>query len=114
GALGAHVVFAPGPDLSEPEPELARRVSERCSERLSFSRSPWAMELLPLEGGRSALLFRVHHCIADGRSLVRLLCDIADPPRPELPGRARPSRAHAADLRPSLQGVAHKARELGS
>lgn len=86
-------------------------VSERINAPLPLDRSPWTFEVVDLLPGGSALLVRIHHCIADGRSLVALLQQLADEDfddalddrsaeRPRatkerLPGRAssRPTRA---------------------
>src|ERR1700754_10489 len=62
--LRAHVTARTGKPLSHAQ--LVAHVAERLSQRLPRARSPWSMELLSLEGGASALLFRVHHCVADG------------------------------------------------
>jgi WS/DGAT/MGAT family acyltransferase len=108
--LKAHVAVHAGPRLSHTD--LVKSISERQSQRFPASRSPWSMELFPLDDGGSALLFRVHHCVADGLSLVRLLCQLADAPRPSTsapPSSApRPARRSLPDPREAF----HKMWEL--
>ena len=53
-------------------------VSERINTPLPLGRSPWTFELVDLLPSGSALLVRIHHCIADGRALVALLEQLAD------------------------------------
>ncbi len=109
-ALSEHV-YAAGPEPALSPAALAQRVAQRLSQPLSFARSPWSLELLPLAGGASALLFRVHHCIADGASLVALLCALADAPPParQLPPAPPAPRAH-----PAPAGPCARARQLGA
>ena len=58
-------------------------VSERINAPLPLERSPWTFELVDLLPSGSALLVRIHHCIADGRALVALLEQLADRGSPE-------------------------------
>ena len=63
---------------------------------LPRDRSPWSFDLVDLAPAGSALLVRIHHCIADGRALVALLGELADEaPRAEeaTPHRPPPSPA---------------------
>lgn len=57
-------------------------VRERINAPLPVGRSPWTFEVVDLLPRGSALLVRIHHCIADGRALVALLHELAD----HLPG----------------------------
>jgi diacylglycerol O-acyltransferase len=45
---------------------LVRLVNERMNTPLPLDRSPWSFELIDRATGGSALLVRIHHCIADG------------------------------------------------
>ncbi|HYO58881.1 wax ester/triacylglycerol synthase family O-acyltransferase [Archangium sp.] len=58
--------------------ELEKRVGESMGTPLDFSRPLWELHLIQgyEEGG--ALLMRVHHCIADGISLARVLLSLTD------------------------------------
>ena len=112
-ALSAHMAsFERGPALSEVE--LAQRVSEQLSQRLTFRRSPWRMDLFPLAEGGSALFFRVHHCIADGLALVRLLDEISDVPSPAQPRRIRTPRARETSAWQAARQLVPKAPEIAS
>jgi diacylglycerol O-acyltransferase / wax synthase len=75
--LREHVrrLTSPGPVDDAALSELA---SERINAPLPLDRSPWSFELVDRAPAGSALLFRAHHCIADGRALVSLLGQLAD------------------------------------
>jgi diacylglycerol O-acyltransferase len=57
---------------------LSDLVAERINAPLPLERSPWTFEVVDLLPHGSALLVRIHHCIADGRALVALLEQLAD------------------------------------
>jgi diacylglycerol O-acyltransferase len=59
---------------------LVRLVNERMNAPLPLGRSPWSFDLVDRAEGGSALIVRIHHCIADGRALVSLLGDLVDGP----------------------------------
>ncbi len=89
-AVQNHVFRAtvPEPGTEEQLMEVAGRL---VSGRLDRNRPLWRIYLIDgLSGGRSALLFKVHHCMVDGLSAVELftlLFDLTpDPP----PGRRPP------------------------
>ena len=73
--LGAHVR-----KLDPPRPvdaaALVGLASEGMTAPLPRDRSPWTFDLVDLATGGSALLVRIHHCIADGRALVSLLAEL--------------------------------------
>jgi diacylglycerol O-acyltransferase len=109
-SLQHHVGEEAGPALSDGE--LAQRLAERLSRRLPSERSPWRLELFPLVDERSALHLRVQHCLGDGLSLVRLLCELADEPQPSWPQPAARRRAHRYSL-PTPSRALRKAGEFG-
>ena len=83
------------------EHELRELAAQLLAQPLARERPLWEMHLL--EGGhdgRSALFIKVHHCMADGLSGVRLLDEILD----EKPGAA-PERAHSPTPPALLQGT---------
>jgi Wax ester synthase-like Acyl-CoA acyltransferase domain len=51
---------------------LAATVGGLMAKGLDLSRPPWAIEVLALEGGRTALVWRLHHSLADGATAVRM------------------------------------------
>jgi diacylglycerol O-acyltransferase / wax synthase len=83
--------------------QLMRLVGTAMAERLDHARPLWCIDVAgPLDDGCIALVIRIHHCLADGitclRMLSQLLWDAGDgselgspePWRPHpLPGRAR-------------------------
>jgi diacylglycerol O-acyltransferase len=92
--LRAHVqiLSLPGPLDALSLPGL---VGERMSTPLPGDRSPWSFELVPLGHAGSAVLVRIHHCIADGNALISLLGELSDDERNAGEGKERaraPSR----------------------
>jgi diacylglycerol O-acyltransferase / wax synthase len=94
--LGWHVA-APARAAPLSDEELRRAVGELLSERLDHSRPLWRLDALPLTGGRTALVARIHHAMADGVSAIRLVsallwdADGGPPPAPARAARAAPS-----------------------
>ncbi len=109
-----HVRASPG--TVNDRAQLMRLVGRVMSERLDHARPLWAINVVgPFSDGRTALVIRVHHCLADGVTFLRLLSELlwdtdADsaPPAsgawtPEpAPGR---SRLLAAGARSRLRGI---------
>lgn len=60
------------------EEELKERVSELMSTPLDREKPLWHMELIEDFQGGSALIARLHHCIADGMALVQVLLSLTD------------------------------------
>jgi WS/DGAT/MGAT family acyltransferase len=87
----AHHVVAelPLPLRGESFEEVLRdRVGELCSQPLDPARPLWQMQLIEDMGdGSSALICRIHHCIADGIALIAVMLSITDG------GKAPPQRA---------------------
>jgi diacylglycerol O-acyltransferase / wax synthase len=53
---------------------LYRFAGERMAERLDHTRPLWCIDVAgPLEGGRMGLMIRIHHCLADGVTALRML-----------------------------------------
>jgi len=94
--LGWHVA-APARAAPLSDEELRRAVGDLLSERLDHSRPLWRLDALPLTGGRTALVARIHHAMADGVSAIRLVsallwdADGGPPPAPAQAARAAPS-----------------------
>lgn len=86
-----HVVE--GPRLVD-QAEMREAIEARIDQPLSFAHSPWQIHVFESDA-RTLLLCRIHHCIADGIALVRVLLGIADehaasrPSRPDLLGEAK-------------------------
>lgn len=57
---------------------LHRFIDAEISRPLPFDRPPWRMVVVPRPGERTVLLCRLHHSIADGMALMRVLLSISD------------------------------------
>ncbi|HEX7638394.1 MAG TPA: wax ester/triacylglycerol synthase family O-acyltransferase [Burkholderiaceae bacterium] len=79
--IAAHVVpeaLEPGRGRA-PLDALKAYVGELCSAPLNPSRPLWQFHLFEdFETGRSALVARIHHCIADGIALISVMLSITD------------------------------------
>jgi WS/DGAT/MGAT family acyltransferase len=70
--------------------QLKRLVGRIMSQKLDFSKPLWEMWIVEgLEGGRFAMVTKLHHCMADGISAVNVLSAFFSPD-PKVPAR-RPS-----------------------
>jgi len=95
--IARHVVAeVPLPLRGQSNDEVLReRVAELCSEPLDPAHPLWQMQLIEDMGdGSSALVCRIHHCIADGIALIAVMLSITDG------GKAPPQRAKAAAQEP--------------
>ncbi len=82
--------------------ELQEQVSDLMSIPLDFSKPPWQMHLIEDYQGGSALIVRLHHCIADGIALVQVLLSLTDEFFSESRHQPQPADASAWDLVPSV------------
>ncbi|HEY1591525.1 MAG TPA: wax ester/triacylglycerol synthase domain-containing protein [Solirubrobacteraceae bacterium] len=108
--LSEHVVGAPGPALDRDG--LRKEIAQLFEERLDRDRPLWRLDLLPrLTDGGCALVWRVHHALADGTTVMRIgRCALWNEPAPDgSPGSAHP--APDADHYENLQGLHMLARE---
>lgn len=53
-------------------------VNELSSQPLDFNMPLWHIELVQSSSGKSAAIFRIHHCIGDGIALIRVLLSLTD------------------------------------
>jgi len=69
------------------ELELQAMVADLASERLDKGKPLWQMHLVEHYQGGSALITRIHHCIADGIALIGVLLNMTelDPEAPDTP-----------------------------
>jgi diacylglycerol O-acyltransferase / wax synthase len=86
--LGAHLqrhrLEAPGDDAA-----LQRFVGELAATPLDPERPLWQFHLVEGYRGTDALVVRVHHCIADGIALVRVMLSLTDETVPAVTARSR-------------------------
>ncbi|MFI5283449.1 MAG: wax ester/triacylglycerol synthase family O-acyltransferase [Candidatus Dormibacterales bacterium] len=54
-------------------------VSELMATPLDFSKPLWHVHAIDGYGARSVVLVRIHHCVADGIALVRVMLSLMDP-----------------------------------
>lgn len=99
--LKAHLFVAPAPYPGNKE-QLQALFSSLASKPLDPERPLWQIYYIKnIESGGSLLFFRVHHCIADGISLVRLLVSITDEdPGVRVDGSTAAPRKHAGTAFP--------------
>ena len=76
-ALDRHLTRVTLPEGSG-QPELQELVGREMSRPLDYDRPLWRMLYVDGYDGGSALVVRVHHCIADGLALVRVLLTLDD------------------------------------
>lgn len=107
------VALAPG------ERSLREHLGALATASFEPGRPPWRIRLLALGRRRSALAVKVHHCLGDGRALVRVLLGMADgvTSAPAAPGRAFRPLGLAGDpvaaLRRALERPANAAKLAG-
>jgi diacylglycerol O-acyltransferase len=73
--LHFHHVALPAPG---DERALQEFVSDRLAQPLDRSRPLWEVYLIDCLGPGAAILVRMHHCIADGIALARVMLELAD------------------------------------
>jgi WS/DGAT/MGAT family acyltransferase len=85
-----HVRLASEPVVSREA--LIRFVGKAMAERLDHERPLWCVDVVgPDDGGRTALVIRVHHCLADGVTALRMLSQLFwDGDDGDAPGAAPP------------------------
>ncbi|MDO9203756.1 MAG: wax ester/triacylglycerol synthase family O-acyltransferase, partial [Hydrogenophaga sp.] len=78
--LSRHVVshtLSRQPGQSEQD-ALQERVAELAMQPLDHNHPLWRFELVEQYGGGSALIARIHHCIADGIALISVMMSLVD------------------------------------
>jgi diacylglycerol O-acyltransferase / wax synthase len=117
--LSWHVRAAPSGD------DLRRLGSEAMVESLDRSRPLWRIDVAaPVDGERTALVWKVHHCMADGatvmRMATRLLLDSEPTPPPSAAEKWRPAAPpaqrvlFAAAARDRASGLADAGRKAAA
>jgi diacylglycerol O-acyltransferase / wax synthase len=77
---------------------LRRLVCEAMETSLDRGRPLWAIEVVPLSGDRTALVWRIHHTLADGMTAMRIARDVLlDPVEDGGPARRPPRPARASN-----------------
>lgn len=109
-----HRVALPAPGGEE---ELRAMVSDVMSRPLDTAKPLWEVWMVDGDGGGGALISRIHHCVADGIALTRLLLSLTDEDADDAPDgepewwEARPRRLAGAPKHRGTVGMAvHLAR----
>jgi hypothetical protein len=89
--LNEHVTQARRPVAKE---ALRTFVAQVFAQRLDRSRPLWQMDLVEVEGGGTAIVWRIHHALADGTTAMRLAREVLFDPSADVPV-ATPHRAGA-------------------
>jgi len=97
--------------------DLITYAGKAMAERLDHLRPLWCMDFAgPLDDGRTALVIRIHHCMADGVTALRMVRQLLwdDDSGPE-PGEVIPwnARAEPGASRLLAAGVGSRMRDLG-
>jgi hypothetical protein len=99
--LAQHVVDSTG-DGPVDHAGLCREVARLFTKRLDRTRPLWRIDVIPRSGGGAALVWRLHHALADGSTMMRYARALLWGPEPAgAPGSAVPGRGftlpHAVD-----------------
>ena len=93
----AHIVSA-NAAVELDQDGLRTKVGELFAQRLDRSRPLWRIDVLPLAEGGSALVWRIHHALADGTTAIRLARAVLfDAGIGSAGAPARPASTHAAE-----------------
>jgi diacylglycerol O-acyltransferase / wax synthase len=96
--LEDHLTEAGGGRVLDEE-EFDELITGVFSERLDRDRPLWKMDFARLKDGGRALIWRIHHTLADGSTAMRFAKEVLWDEMPEdsseVPGSARQSKAHA-------------------
>ncbi len=101
--IRSHIIRLALPDPGG-QAELREMVGALMTVPLAKSRPLWQIHLIENYGEGSVLLFRIHHCIADGIALIHVLLSLTDrepdAPPPETPCVRKPSATPFSPFRP--------------
>jgi diacylglycerol O-acyltransferase / wax synthase len=90
----SHVALpAPGGDRA-----LRSMVSELMATPLDFTKPLWHVTVIDGYQGNSVVLVRIHHCVADGIALVRVMLSLTDRSPAAGPPRARSEQGESSPL----------------
>jgi diacylglycerol O-acyltransferase len=95
--------------------ELERFVASMVSVPLDHARPLWDLYVVtPYQDGGCALVFRMHHAIADGIALARLLLSLTDDPDAEPVDVAAPAEHPGFSVRDTIDDAWHEAIDLAA
>ena len=77
--LAAHVFEAPGAERIDSKAKLQDYIGKMAARPLPRDRPLWQMQLIPqFVEGVSAVVFRIHHCMADGIAMIPVMFSFMD------------------------------------
>ncbi len=95
---------------------LERSVSDLMSAPLSFAMPPWTIHHVENYGKGSALIVRLHHCIADGIAMMHVLLSMSDemwdPSTISKPATPKPKRSLGSQLKRTALGALGEMKDL--
>lgn len=95
---------------------LERAVSDLMSTPLSFAMPPWTIHHVEHYGEGSALIVRLHHCIADGIAMMHVLLAMSDerwdPSTVIPPTGPRPKNTLGGQLKRTAKGALGEMKDL--
>jgi diacylglycerol O-acyltransferase len=94
------------------EADLRNAVDRWMSTPLPPERPRWQAHLLRGQPGGAVVLMRIHHCIADGIALARVLIDVTDDTGPVAPPAPTGDPARGAGLERALRAGRHLVEEV--
>jgi WS/DGAT/MGAT family acyltransferase len=94
------------------EAGLAATVGLLMAERLPRDRPLWALDVVAVGSGRTALVWRIHHALADGMTAMRMVRNVLFDDLPEGdPGAARRAASAVAGVKRAAPGAGDGAVE---
>jgi WS/DGAT/MGAT family acyltransferase len=108
-AVEDRVVAVAGPPLDEAG--LRELVAKLFSQRLDRSQPLWRIDVAALADGRAALIWRIHHALADGSTAMRMAASILWDPLPGATPAPRPAPASPAARAPAEHQDHRRRRE---
>jgi len=97
--LARHLVVEqlPASPAGQEQQALQERLAQLCMEPLDHAHPLWQMHLVEHYKGGSALMVRIHHCIADGIALISVMQSLVDGGSPPPARRTRVQQEGADD-----------------
>ncbi|MCG8315698.1 MAG: WS/DGAT domain-containing protein [Pseudomonadales bacterium] len=103
--LSNHIHFHAADEIIDPQ-GFHKAVDHLTEQPLDFTKPLWQMDLYQGVNGGSALVVRIHHCIADGIALIRVLLSMTTTELPqEAPSQKPFSQTKDSPIRQLLQLV---------
>ena len=113
--LNRHILPYELPEPGDQE-ALEHAVSDLMSTPLSFAMPPWTIHHVEHYGEGSALIVRLHHCIADGIAMMHVLLSMSDemwdPSNVTVPVGPKPRKSLGEQLKRTAKGALGETMDL--